>query len=195
MGFIVRKLIVNGGNSFEISFFMSFFNQKIQVVNYHDVKPTENDLLLIILSSMPLLGWGMNFQYIFNLKRTHRCSMLLILPDELISLSIFNGLGKVISGRGSIKKIAYEVNGIIDDFLKDKSKYDLSYTHFERKQDGRDLFEIILWVYFGIGDNKYNDKNKRQYKLLSLGVNRFHVFRVIFADVSISSLLILINKD
>ena len=191
----MRKLIVNGGNSFEISFFMSFFNQKIQVVNYHDIKPTENDLLLIILSSIPLIGWGVNFQYIFNLKRKHRCSMLLILPDELISLSVFNGLGKVISGRGSIKKIAYEVNGIIDDFLKNKYKYDLSYTHFGRKQDGRDLFEIILWVYFGVGDNKYNDKNKRRYKLLSLGVNRFHVFRVIFADVSISSLLILMNKD
>ncbi|HFW4810565.1 TPA: hypothetical protein ACIAFB_005658, partial [Escherichia coli] len=71
------------------------------------------DLLIVALSSVPVIGWGKYFGLLHTFSCDFRGRIILLVPEKIGSLSIFPGIDKITTGKISKNKILSIVNDVI----------------------------------------------------------------------------------
>ncbi|HBH4362216.1 hypothetical protein JNP96_29785 (plasmid) [Escherichia coli] len=130
------------------------------------------DLLIVALSSVPVIGWGKYFGLLHTFSCDFRGRIILLVPEKIGSLSIFPGIDKITTGKISKNKILSIVNDVIykknNNHMIDKynllSSLELKYLRF---LSGRGLLYNNAYYYC------------RSRIVQKIGVNNMHVINLI----------------
>lgn len=71
------------------------------------------DLLIVALSSDPVIGWGKYFDLLHTFSCDFSGRIILLVPEKIDSLRIFPGIDEIIIGKTCKNKILSIVNGVI----------------------------------------------------------------------------------
>lgn len=61
-----------------------------------------DDLLIVAMSAMPLLGWAKHLPLLYAMKLRWRCAMVVLVSNEISSVRLLDAVGCIVSGGYSL---------------------------------------------------------------------------------------------
>ncbi|ECI0840128.1 hypothetical protein POJ30_004363 [Salmonella enterica] len=101
-----NKIVVVGPSEAEVTGIIALLQHDgFQVCQGKGVKLDADDLLIVTLSTVPLLGWWRHLEYLHMLKRKGKYQMLAIIPTALKEIMLRQSICPIIEGGGTLAQL------------------------------------------------------------------------------------------
>lgn len=86
-----------------------------------DATPTPNDLVIVAMSAIPLLGWAEQFPRLLDMKLRWRCELVVLVPNVVASIRLLEGVGCIIPGGYSLDWMSKVLMSLVAKWRQSKA--------------------------------------------------------------------------
>lgn len=118
----MKNIIVTGTSEVEVVGVLSLLDgMGVAATRLGDAPPTSNDLVIVVMSAVPLLGWGKQFLRLLDMKLQWQCELVVLVPNAVAPIRLLDGIGCILPGGYSLDWTSKALMSLITKWRQGKA--------------------------------------------------------------------------